>query len=148
MNATCSICLDTLGDQPEVPPMATRCGHLYCLTCATFHFASSDTTCAVCRTPHGLDALIKLYPNYTESAAGDGGGPSQLERGETRSRWTHDDRARTDLARITQRVLDLFRLLTAEGPEYSKTALSITLSRSGISQRCDRMTGGFAHSYQ
>ena len=58
----CSICFDALG--PESGPVATRCGHLYCLDCATFNFGRADATCAICRTPHTLKKLVKLYPDY------------------------------------------------------------------------------------
>ncbi|KZT09740.1 uncharacterized protein LAESUDRAFT_722722 [Laetiporus sulphureus 93-53] len=65
MNARCSICLDTLTEKSS--PMTTVCGHLYCLDCATFNFASDNSTCAICRRPHTLPALIKLYPDYERS---------------------------------------------------------------------------------
>lgn len=62
MNARCSICLETFSD--DVSPMTTVCGHLYCLDCATYNFAAQNATCAICRQPHTLDALIRLYPDY------------------------------------------------------------------------------------
>lgn len=62
LNAQCTICFENLGD--ELPPMATQCGHLYCLDCATFCFAT-EKPCATCRTPQKLGKVIKLFPNYT-----------------------------------------------------------------------------------
>lgn len=50
--------------------MTTLCGHLYCVDCATYNFASDDATCAICRRPHTLDELIKLYPDYERAKEG------------------------------------------------------------------------------
>ncbi|KAF9817852.1 hypothetical protein IEO21_03194 [Rhodonia placenta] len=68
MNSRCSICLETLGEGNS--PMTTLCGHLYCVDCATYNFASDDATCAICRRPHTLDELIKLYPDYERAKEG------------------------------------------------------------------------------
>ncbi|KZT71424.1 hypothetical protein DAEQUDRAFT_724407 [Daedalea quercina L-15889] len=62
MNAKCSICFEVLSE--DVPPVATRCGHLYCNDCATFNFGRPGARCAVCRTPHLREDLIKLYMDY------------------------------------------------------------------------------------
>ncbi|EPT04105.1 hypothetical protein FOMPIDRAFT_1058408 [Fomitopsis schrenkii] len=66
MYTKCSICFDALG--PASIPVATRCGHLYCLDCATFNFARPDARCAICRTPHTLKKLVKLYPDYEQAS--------------------------------------------------------------------------------
>ncbi|CCM04413.1 uncharacterized protein FIBRA_06590 [Fibroporia radiculosa] len=49
--------------------MATHCGHLYCLDCATYNFATANASCAICRRPQTLDDLIKLYPDYEREPA-------------------------------------------------------------------------------
>ncbi|KAH9848893.1 hypothetical protein C2E23DRAFT_738569 [Lenzites betulinus] len=41
--------------------MATQCGHVYCLDCATFHFSRSEPFCAVCRKPQTLENMVRLY---------------------------------------------------------------------------------------
>lgn len=73
MHFKCTICLDELGaDDAKI--LTTRCGHLYCMDCATFHFSHETVVpCAICRSPHRYDDLIMLYPNYEP----DGPGPSQ-----------------------------------------------------------------------
>ena len=63
----CSICLDTLDDATK--PMTTLCGHIYCLDCATFHFSREQPSCAVCRKPHSLDQMIRLYPDWEDADA-------------------------------------------------------------------------------
>ena len=66
MHMKCSICFDALG--PDALPVATRCGHLYCLDCATFNFSRGDATCAICRAPHALKKLVKLFPDYEQES--------------------------------------------------------------------------------
>ncbi|KAI0929028.1 hypothetical protein AcW2_004849 [Taiwanofungus camphoratus] len=60
MNASCSICFEDLNN--DLSPITTTCGHLYCLDCATYNFANPGATCAICRRPHSMDSLIRLYP--------------------------------------------------------------------------------------
>lgn len=43
--------------------MATTCGHIYCLDCATFHF-TANPSCAVCRKNQTLQTMIRLYPDW------------------------------------------------------------------------------------
>ncbi|KAL7283776.1 hypothetical protein ACG7TL_003213 [Trametes sanguinea] len=50
-------------------PMATQCGHIYCLDCATFHFSQSDPFCAVCRKAQTLENMIRLFPDSEEDSA-------------------------------------------------------------------------------
>lgn len=63
----CSICQEAFGTQIDNIPMTTRCGHIYCRTCATRHFRGDLTPCAICRKPHGLNELIELYLTYDTS---------------------------------------------------------------------------------
>ncbi|KAI9061499.1 hypothetical protein FKP32DRAFT_1594475 [Trametes sanguinea] len=53
----------------EATPMATQCGHIYCLDCATFHFSQSDPFCAVCRKAQTLENMIRLFPDSEENSA-------------------------------------------------------------------------------
>ncbi|OBZ69173.1 hypothetical protein A0H81_10973 [Grifola frondosa] len=62
MYAQCTICLDEF--TPSNSPMSTRCGHLYCVECAAFHFGQERPTCAICRKPQTMSDLIKLFPSY------------------------------------------------------------------------------------
>ncbi|KAI0672721.1 hypothetical protein C8Q78DRAFT_1077062 [Trametes maxima] len=55
----CRICLDVMGN--DSTPMATQCGHIYCLDCATFHFAQADPFCAVCRKSQTLETMVRLF---------------------------------------------------------------------------------------
>ncbi|CDO77926.1 hypothetical protein BN946_scf184679.g5 [Trametes cinnabarina] len=67
----CKICLDTMGSGST--PMATQCGHIYCLDCATFHFSQADPFCAVCRKPQTLENMIRLFTDSEEDST-DGNG--------------------------------------------------------------------------
>ena len=128
MNSTCSICLENFSDQPDVPPMATRCGHLYCLTCATFHFAEPRASCAVCRTPQELEGLVKLYPNCSSSSSSDAGPSARRARVARRSAGgTRADHAYVGVA--AEQILDTFRTLSREGTGFSKSALLLAISR-------------------
>ncbi|KAI0636415.1 hypothetical protein C8Q77DRAFT_1167761 [Trametes polyzona] len=62
----CKICLETMSEKDT--PMATQCGHIYCLDCATFHFSAADPFCAVCRAPQSLENLVRLYPDTNEGS--------------------------------------------------------------------------------
>ncbi|KAI0647544.1 hypothetical protein C8Q79DRAFT_907492 [Trametes meyenii] len=46
--------------------MATQCGHIYCLDCATFHFAQADPFCAVCRKSQTLENMVRLFLDTDE----------------------------------------------------------------------------------
>ncbi|OSD08351.1 hypothetical protein PYCCODRAFT_1441272 [Trametes coccinea BRFM310] len=49
--------------------MATQCGHIYCLDCATFHFSQGDPCCAVCRKAQTLENMVRLFPDCEEDSA-------------------------------------------------------------------------------
>ncbi|KAI8982853.1 hypothetical protein BD414DRAFT_537872 [Trametes punicea] len=49
--------------------MATQCGHIYCLDCATFHFSQADPFCAVCRKAQTLENMVRLFPDSEEEYA-------------------------------------------------------------------------------
>ncbi|KAI0780431.1 hypothetical protein BD413DRAFT_497075 [Trametes elegans] len=65
----CKICLEVMDSSST--PMSTQCGHIYCLDCATFHFAQGDPFCAVCRKPQTLDTMIRLYADSDEGTTRD-----------------------------------------------------------------------------
>lgn len=103
MNPKCSICFDALG--PDNSPVATRCGHLYCLECATFNFGRPDAACAICRAPHTLKKLVKLYPDYEQESqvsgprlatAGPGNASAPLMQGTDMDTW--DESTLVDIA--------------------------------------------------
>ncbi|KAH9928543.1 uncharacterized protein BXZ73DRAFT_48415 [Epithele typhae] len=59
----CIICRDTLGDTSS--PMAAACGHVFCLSCTTFHFANTPS-CPICRKEQSLDGMIRLFPTWED----------------------------------------------------------------------------------
>lgn len=84
MSVRCSICLEDFNDRNT--PLATVCGHLYCIDCATYNFANEGSACAVCRRQHTLDALIRLYPDYDSAGPSRSPAPKQRVLGE----WGND----------------------------------------------------------
>ncbi|KAI0820207.1 hypothetical protein BC628DRAFT_1413253 [Trametes gibbosa] len=61
--------------------MATQCGHIYCLDCATFHFSQADPFCAVCRKPQTLDNMVRLYLDDDEECVRGSAGEENQEGG-------------------------------------------------------------------
>ncbi|KAH9950255.1 hypothetical protein B0H21DRAFT_563690 [Amylocystis lapponica] len=78
MLSRCTICLEDFSDLN--PALTTACGHLYCIDCATFVFANDGATCAVCRKPNTLDALIRLYPDWDNSGEANGGASGSMPK--------------------------------------------------------------------
>ena len=79
MFSQCQICLEEIDGHDKIP-VAMPCGHIYCMDCATFWFASeNDGHKCSCGRVFSSDDIIRLWVNT------EGAGPSSSSQDATRA---------------------------------------------------------------
>lgn len=78
----CPICIEKL--EGSLEPVAMPCGHLYCLSCASYWFYTGDApqNCTICRKGFRGEDIIKLWLTTEGSSQNTAEASNNYERGD------------------------------------------------------------------